>query len=161
MDGNDHGLHGTKPREGFTLLELVLVLAIVGVLAAIAAPRLAASSAVHRAESAAWRVKMDLALARHLAKTSCADQSIGFAVATDDYTLPGVADANDTSGIYTVQLDDRPYDATIVSADFNSSTTVTFDGYGNPSSGGSVVIQAGHVTKTVVLDADSGEAAVQ
>ena len=161
MGGLYANSRGANARRGFTLLELVLVLAIVGVMAAIAAPRFAASSAVHRAESAAWRIKMDLALARRLAKSSSGNQSVGFAVATGQYTLSGVLNGNDASGIYTVRLTERPYEAQIVSADFDSSSTATFNGFGQPLSGGSVVVKAGYVTKTVVLDADSGEATIE
>jgi hypothetical protein len=38
---------------------------------------------------------------------------------------------------------------------------VTFDIYGKPDNGGSVVLQVGSWTKTIALDPDSGKATVQ
>ena len=65
----------TSGRSGFTLIELVMVLAIIGLITAIAAPRYAASLARYRAESAARRVAADLALARREAAASSSSRS--------------------------------------------------------------------------------------
>ena len=151
----------TRYGTGFTLLELVLVLAIVGVLSAVAAPRFASSSAHYRADAAAWRIRMDLALARDLARTTGSTHSVGFAVAADTYTLPGAADPDRPASIYTVDLAADPYGAQLISADFGGASQVSFDGFGSPAAGGTVVIQAGHVQKTVTLDSSTAEATVE
>ncbi len=53
-------------------------------------------------------------------------------------------------------LSDAPYYAQLVSAAFGGDEVVTFDGYGLPDSGGTVVVGVGGVTRNVVLDGQSG-----
>ncbi len=51
-------------RGGFSILELVLILAIIAVVAAIAAPLYASSLSNYRCEAAAQRIIRDLAVTR-------------------------------------------------------------------------------------------------
>ena len=62
----------------------------------------------------------------------------------------------------------EPYAADVVSAAFDDPDdaldaieAVTFDGWGTPDSGGTIVVAAGPQTRTIVLDPDTGKAAVQ
>ena len=64
--------------RGFSLAELVCVVVIIGILAAIAAPRFSNSLALQRVEAAARRVVVDLALVRRQAKSSNASQTVRF-----------------------------------------------------------------------------------
>ncbi len=148
-------------HSGFSLLELLLVVAIVATLAAIAAPRYGAASARYQASFAARRIAADLELARQNAKASGAAKSVVFSVAASQYQLPDLPAFDGKSGQYTVTLSDRPYQVTLVSADFGADQVVTFDGWGVPDSGGSVVIQLGAQQQTVTLDAETGKAQVQ
>ena len=143
-----------------SLLELVTVLTIIGVMAAIGAPRYANSLAVYRTQAAAKRVAADLALARSRARTTSVGQTIAFNVAGSAYTVSG-AKGLDGQAAYAVALSAEPYAATIVSAAFNATTSLSFDRYGQPASGGSVVVRSGGFTKTVVVDAVTGLASVQ
>ncbi|HEX2202113.1 MAG TPA: GspH/FimT family pseudopilin [Longimicrobium sp.] len=59
-----HIFGGPHRRAGFTMLELVTVLALIGILAAMAAPRIEGFVNVTRARSASDRVVNDLMLAR-------------------------------------------------------------------------------------------------
>lgn len=151
----------TPPSGGFTLVELVVVIAVVAVTAAIAVPRYTNSLSRYRADMAARRIAADLGLARNRAKVKGATQTVVFAIASDSYTLPGVAGLDRPTDPYTVVVSAEPYRADLVSASFGGSTTASFNGYGAPTAGGSVVVQAGATQKTVLLDADTGEAKVQ
>ena len=75
--------------------------------------------------------------------------------------MSGVAHLNDSAAAYSVLMADPPYRSTLVSADFGGDATVKFDGFGVPDSGGTVVVAAGGISVTVVLDANTGEAAIQ
>jgi prepilin-type N-terminal cleavage/methylation domain-containing protein len=151
----------TNPPHAFSLLELVLVLAIIATLAAVAAPRYAASATRYRADLAARRIVADLHLAHARAKAASASQTVQFSPSTNDYELPGLPSLDGAAGTYTVELSDRPYDATLVSADFAGDTQVTFDGWGIPDSGGTLILTVGSERRTVVVDAETGKATIQ
>ena len=148
-------------RAGFTLLELAVVLAITVVVAAIAIPRYSAAIANYRAKAAAYRIASDMAMARNKARAGSATQSVVFTVASNEYSIPGLPHLDRTGQEYEVSLADEPYRAELVSASFGGSSQATFNGYGIPASGGSVTVRVGSVQRTVVLDADTGEARVQ
>ncbi len=150
-----------RPPTGFSLLELVLVLALVATLAAIAAPRYGKAVARYRTEMAARRIVSDLSYARKRAQIRSASQVITFRPASDDYEIDGAASLDDASASYIVKLSDAPYRTSLVSATFGGDAAVTFDGYGVPSAGGQIVISTGEYRKTIVLDAASGKAEAQ
>jgi prepilin-type N-terminal cleavage/methylation domain-containing protein len=150
-----------KRQPAFTLIELVLVLAIVTVLSAMAVPRYVGAQLRYRADAAAQRIVADLAMARSRANTTSASQAVIFTLASSQYQMPGVTDLKNQGSNYTVYLGAAPYQATLVSVDFGGTSQVTFDGYGVPNCGGTVVIKAGDVQRTILLDANSGKAAMQ
>jgi len=164
--GKGHAYGGHRRRwaqasGGFSLLELVVVLSIMAILAAVAVPRYGKAIQRYRTEMAARRVASDLTFARRRATISSTAQAIDFNASTEQYQMPGVKDMRDASSDYTVRLSGSPYNAEIVSASFNGDGEVVFDGYGVPDSGGTIVVGIGDYTKTIVLSADSGKAEIQ
>lgn len=140
---------------------MTLVAVIVIILASVAVPRFGSVLAHYRLESAARRVAADLRLARHSARFKSAVHVVSFDTAADSYSLPGVTDIDRSGDTYAVSLAGEPYGADIISADFNGSPSVSFDGHGRPDNGGSVVIQIGTRQRTISVDADTGAAKVQ
>jgi len=137
------------------------VIIIIGLLAAIAVPRVAGGIAHHRAEAAANRIVRDLEFARSRARTSSAEQTVAFDVAADSYALTDVQDIDRSHLAYAVWLSKEPYLATIVSAEFGGDSEIIFDGYGKADSGGTVVVKSGGYLKTITVDPDTGEASVE
>ena len=150
-------------HPGFSLLELVVVLVVVGVIAVIAVPRYAGAITNQRIEAAARRVVLDLARAQRTAKASSAGQSVLFSTVDNNYTLPGLPDMDRADAIYTVELSQPPYEATLLSADFDGTLEMIYDGYGMPLDGvgGTVLIQVGALFKTVAVDGETGAVSVQ
>jgi prepilin-type N-terminal cleavage/methylation domain-containing protein len=149
---------------GFTLIELLLVLAIVTVVGLLAAPRYQAATERFRADSAARRVVADMALLRVRARALCAPQTLSVSAGGGSYTLNGMTDPDHPSATYKVNLNAEPYRATIVSVAFGTTgntSVVTFNGYGMPSAGGSVVVAVGGSRRTITIDATSGEVTAQ
>ena len=153
---------GTGRRGGgFSLFELIVVMVIMAIIAAIATPRYGQAVARYRTEMTARKVAADLTFARKRARISSASQAVNFSVGNNEYQLPGVTDMRTSASDYSVALSSAPYQARIVSVDFDGDPGVIFDGYGVPDSGGTVVVAVGDYSKTIVLNADSGKAEVQ
>ncbi len=139
------------PRGAFTLIELLIVLAIMGIGAAIAIPRYGASIARFRAESAARRVEADLKYARAAAKAASASRTVAFNLGAASYAIGGVRELNNKSGLYTVSLTEL-HGVQMSAAEFGGDSAVVFDGYGRPDSGGVVRVQYGGDGWEVTLD---------
>jgi len=148
-------------RSGFSLLELVLVLAIMATLAAIAVPRYQASLARYRADLAARRIVADLAFARSAAKASSSSRRVKFFVNSDLYRLFELQPLDGVGDNYDVALFEKPYEADIISANFGADDQIIFDGWGIPDTGGAVVLTVGPEQRTVTVDAESGKAKVE
>src|SRR6185436_19007970 len=100
---------------GFTLVELVVVLCIMGVVAAIAAPRYGAAIARQRVDGAANRIASDLAYARSVARMTSSSVNVVFDPPHDRYAIPGAPDPiTNGPGAYTVDLSLAPYRGNLV-----------------------------------------------
>lgn len=155
------GNRGAGPAtRGFSLVEIVLVIAILALVAAIAVPRYSNSIMRYRAESAARRVAQDLALAQAHAANAGRPQPVYFVAR--GYQMPGMPHLNGKgNGDYTVDLGADAYGVTRVAAEFGGDGRVTFDLYGSPDTGGSVVVEVGDVRRIVVLHPDSGRVEIK
>jgi prepilin-type N-terminal cleavage/methylation domain-containing protein len=164
MPPRSHGLlrhrsWSRKSLRAFTLIELAIVVLITSIFTAIAAPAFYDSLLFHRVESAARRVKADLDLARQQARLTSATQLITFAGAK--YSLgSGVKSLDNPSAAYNVDLRLEPYFITSATANFSSLTAVSFDGYGTPSSGGTVVLTLKSHQCTITLNGTTGDTTI-
>jgi prepilin-type N-terminal cleavage/methylation domain-containing protein len=151
----------TNSRRALSLVELVIVVALISVLAGVALPKWAHSLQKQRAAQAARRLAADLNRARSVAYASSRPVTVTFAFSPPGYTIPGVKPLHG-SGIYSVNLADDPFRVRIVSV-FGQTTpqTLTFSGYGQPSRGGEIVVAAGTAAATVSVDPDTGDAVVK
>ncbi len=132
----------------------MIVLAVIAITAAIGIPRYASAIGRHRADMAARRVAADLEYARATAKAVGAARTVRFDIVAVSYAMGSVASVDHQSTNTVVALGAEPYKATISSANFAGDVKVTFDGFGRPNSGGTVVIRVGDVARTITLDAE-------
>jgi hypothetical protein len=61
---------------------------------------------------------------------------------------------------YSVDLKKQPYSLDSATANFSNAAAVSFDGYGTPSSGGTVVLVAKSHTCTVTLNGTTGDVTI-
>ncbi len=151
------------PRgSAFSLIELILVMTIISILAAIAVPRYGEALSRYRVDAAARRVVVDLDYARQLAQSTSASVSIRIHSGNDRVRLIDIPNPDYAGSSHTdTELWSRPYYADVVSSDFGGDMMVIFDGYGVPDTGGTAILAVGTQTRNVVLDLDSGLAGVQ
>lgn len=151
-------------RGAFSLIEITVVVLVLGILGAMAITNYGSALGRYQASLAAQRIAADIALTQAAAKTSSAGQSIVFTTSTSSYTLSSYAAplGGPVQGNYTVTLTADPYHSTLVSASFAGSATLTYDRFGQPSSGGTIVVQGGNgFSHTITVDPNTGKASVQ
>ncbi len=147
-------------RGGFTFVDVVVSVLIIGILAAVAGPKFAATLHRTRADSAAERIAADLSYARKSAISQSATVTVEFLTASDEYLIPALPDLNAPNEPYQIALNASPYDAVLVTAELGGDADVQFDRFGNPDSGGVITVAAGGFQQTVTIDPDSGRASI-
>lgn len=151
----------TCRSSGVSLLELILVLAIMAIFAAMAAPRYGHASARYGLDLAARRMAADLRLAQAHARVTSSSRTVCFYPATEQYQLLNVPAGDGAPGSYTVLLSAGPYRADLVSANFNGAAQVTFNGWGLPDTGGTVVVAGNAQQKTITVAGETGQVSIQ
>lgn len=147
--------------RGFTLVDLIMTLAIIVIVAAIAAPRYFNSLSRYRADAAARRVAADIALTQRTAKSTSASKTIKFDSATEQYQILTLTKLDNSGDPYIVNLQDPPYQALLGLIDLGGDWQVTFDGFGIPDSGGFVDVQSGDVIYRIILNPETGATSIE
>jgi prepilin-type N-terminal cleavage/methylation domain-containing protein len=149
----------------YTMIELVITMAIIAVLSAIAVPHYGRSLTRYQAEVAAKRVSADVVFARGNARIQSITQTVDFSTPANGYTLTGMTDPDHPASTYAIDLTSSPYKSTLASVTFGNgaatSNKISFDRYGAPSAGGKIVVQSGDFTKTISVDGTTGAVTVQ
>jgi prepilin-type N-terminal cleavage/methylation domain-containing protein len=148
-------------RCAFSLIEVLVVLAIIGFLAGIAVPRVSNSIDSHGVDRAARRVAADLEFARQHAMSTSSTQTVRFLKGDDPgYWLVGLSHPDHSQLEYIVSFASDCHGAELDSVDFSGDLQFTFDMYGVPNTGGSVIIHVGRHYRTISVEAEIGRVSV-
>jgi prepilin-type N-terminal cleavage/methylation domain-containing protein len=139
-------------RRGFTLIELVVVVAILGIVAGIAVPRMASAVSGQRAEMAVVRVSMDMDLVAEMARSESRGYTVTFDPGDVSYTVSGGGEVKSA----TTYLASEPYGLTGLRASFGASKveSISVDGFGRWLDRGVVQLVAGSRSTSLVFGAD-------
>jgi len=139
---------------GYTLVELVMVMVMIGILAAIAVPRLSDGSVTRRLDAAERRVLGDTEYASELARARSSPVVISFDVLGSGYTIAGTSNPiTREASNYIVRLKDAPYRVRVGTVNLGGDSAISFNGFGVRDSGGTVDLIAGDTTRTITIDA--------
>jgi prepilin-type N-terminal cleavage/methylation domain-containing protein len=151
-----------RGAAAFSMIEMVVVLFIMGIMAAVALPRFSGTLENQRVDGAARRIASDLEQAARAAAASSSSSSIEYYVGAKNnyYLMTGRPDPDHPSQTYAVRLN-RLYDGVVLEkVDFAGKSQITFNGFGVPASGGDIIVRSGTTQRRISLDAATGKVTV-
>jgi len=152
------------PQSGFTLIELIMVIAALLIIAAIVAPRITGVTGT-KVNGTARKIAADIRYAQQLAISTQTNHGVIFYNSSDTYsiyrgTTSTIITDSFTGGAYTVQLNTGNYEGVTLDGDYQ----VEFDALGSPvtGGGGSVTISAGGSApvRTISVAANTGKVSI-
>ena len=150
----------SNSRRAVTQVELVIVVLLLSILTAMAAPKFLESYHRQRVEAAAARIRADLALARQMAISKSQTRTIIFDSATNSYKLTDLGDLDRRTDSYDVDLSKVPYEVKLTAGGIGVTERVEFDLYGTPNRGGTIILTSNGYQQTVTLNDVTGRATV-
>lgn len=152
-------------RRAVTALDLTISVLIMGLMAAVALPRFAASLDAMRVRAAAQQIAADMNRARATAIRQSETCTASFTNSPAAYTLVGVKALNGAATYREVTLADFGFSGSLT-ASFDGATELKWNLHGQPVVGetldplvaGSVIVAGGGTSQTVTIDPDTGKA---
>lgn len=158
-------------RSGFSMLELVVVLAITAIVAGIGTVRYTGALATYRVDLAARRIAADLEHARREARATGQHRFFEIHQAKSFYRFGSEAvraldysKQADQSGRPTeVLLTEPPYRVSVRNVTWSTSGDhLVFDGFGTPSKGLRIeIVAGGDRVRRITLDAQGGNITIE
>lgn len=148
---------------GFTLIELILVVAILAIFTAVALPRFGNSAQRFRVDISARKIAADIAWCKQAARTTGQPAIITFSTTNNTYTLSGgVSTTGNVAPDLTVDFKKSPYTATLSAVSLtllNTATatqSITFDANGIPSATGTITLSTATSGRVITISSPGG-----
>ncbi len=147
-----------RDPRGVSLLELLVVLVLIGILAAVAVPRFSGAAPTMSGLSAARRIIAEIEWVQAEAIRTQQSQYIWFRPLLNQIEFSGLKDPVHPSRDYVINVAREMSGVTLTSANFAGLKKLTFDAWGRPDAGGTVVLTLGEHTWTITVDGQTGRA---
>jgi prepilin-type N-terminal cleavage/methylation domain-containing protein len=144
-------------RRAYTLIEVIMVVAIMGIILTIATPYFAQLSARQRLQLSANRVMAELKFAASVARATGLARTATVNTTAGSLTLAITPTPTNTQ---TLNLSKWPHQLSSLDANFGGAKTVTFNLYGQPQTAGTITLRIGQQTKTVSVSSTTGEVTI-
>jgi type II secretion system protein H len=138
-----------KCAEGVTLFELIIVLTIIGIMAAVATQVFNNSHQQAKLQQAADRLTADLRLVANQARQDQQTYELVVNTVACSYQATGVKSLTGKDDI-TVDLGEPPYEISSITMNFGGDTKVSFDNKGYVATSGNIVLTMRN--KQMVID---------
>ena len=162
--------HGCRSDEGFTLVEVLIVVAIIGIAGAVVVPQMLRSGTL-TAQAAGRMIIADLLFAQNEAMARQEPRRLVFDQGNNRYRLTD--DSNNTLGVrwkaggagaanYVVDLanDARFRGVALDAVDFGGEAFIEYDDLGAPTSGGSVELVGPNVRYRISVTPFTGRVTI-
>lgn len=155
------GRRVTALRGGFSLLELVVVLTVIGVAAALAVPRMSGAAARYGVRAAAYRLASDLDSAAERARATGAAHTVVFRPSESGYAVMAGGPSNvQLPALWTVRLGEHPYQSQMQVQYSTTPERLGFDAFGRSTNDGVAAVVRGDYLVAVWSPVGSGVARV-
>lgn len=146
-------------RTAFSLIEIVTVVLIIGIISAVAVPKVYDSMNSYHLTLAADTIIADLKYARQEARSRSQSISIIFDLTNDSYTISDVSSRNHPGQSYVVNLQDSKTPADIT--DVKNGPVIVFNQYGIPGGDHEIDLVVGNDDITIAIDEHSGRVSIK
>lgn len=139
-------------RRAFSLLEMVIALAIIAALAVVAVPRLSAAQTGSRLEAAENRILSEYQSAAELARARGSGVTIHFSTANDRMTISEGTAAAPGAELRRVEFAAAPYECDLTAiTSLTVPGSIDVDAFGIYSQSAKVSFRVGGVTRAITL----------